>query len=346
MHASPPATPDAILPDADPRAEQAYAFALAHADVRQGAFTPASADASFRRYFRLRDGVRSWIVMDAPPDKEDVRPFVHIAGLFTAAGLRAPRVLAQDAGNGFLLLDDLGTQTYLDVFQTGDAAGGTDVDTMMQAALDALLRWQRASQTGTLPPYDEPLLRRELALFADWFVSRHLGTELSAAQRDRLARIEDRLVESALAQPRVWVHRDYMPRNLMAGADVPGILDFQDAVEGPISYDLVSLLRDAFWSWPDGRVETWMRHYWQTARAQGLPVGDDYAEFRRAADWMGVQRHLKVLGIFARIRYRDGKPKYLQDAPRFIAYLREVAGRYAELDELLVLFDELGLHAV
>ena len=274
--------------------------------------------------------------MDAPPQQEDCEPFIRIAGLLQGAGLNAPRVLAQDLARGYLLLSDLGRQTFLHVIDESNA------EPLMADAIDALIRWQLASRPGVLPAYDAPLLQRELSLFPDWYVARHLQTGLSAAQAERLAAVERLLVESALAQPRVYVHRDYMPRNLMVSAPSPGILDFQDAVEGPLSYDVVSLFKDAFLSWPAARVEAWRRQYAERARRAGLPVAKD-AEFARAFDWMGLQRHLKVIGIFARINYRDGKPHYLADVPRFIAYVREVARRYRELTPLLRLFDELGM---
>ncbi len=308
------------------------------------AFRPASADASFRRYFRLSDGASSWILMDAPPQQEDTKPFVQVAELMHQAGLNAPRVLAQDAARGYLLLSDLGRHTFLDAIKGGDATPET-AEAMMHAAIDALLVWQLSSRSGVLPPYDAALLQRELDLFEDWYVARHLQRQLSPAQKSVLRGVQLRLIDSALAQAKVFVHRDYMPRNLMVSPSGPGILDFQDAVEGPISYDVVSLMRDAFWSWSAEQVDAWMRHYWERARARGLPVDADYAEFRRAADWMGLQRHLKVIGIFARINYRDGKPNYLSDVPRFITYVRSVAAGYPELAPLLQLFDELDMRA-
>jgi aminoglycoside/choline kinase family phosphotransferase len=300
-------------------------------------FTPASADASFRRYWRatLADG-HSYIVMDAPPEREDCRPFVRVAGMLHEAGVHAPRVLAQDLGQGFLLLTDLGTRTYLEELNPDNAAQ------LFGDAADALLRWQLATRPGTLPPYDEALLRREMNLFPEWYVGRHLQKTLSPAQGEALQTIFRRLVESALAQPVVYVHRDYMPRNLMVCEPNPGVLDFQDAVIGPITYDAVSLLRDAFISWEEERVLDWTARYWEKAKRAGLPVAADFAEFWRAFEWMGLQRHLKVLGIFARINYRDGKPKYLTDTPRFIAYARATAKRYGALAPLTRLLDELA----
>ena len=296
---------------------------------------PASTDASFRRYFRVGARAGSLIVMDAPPDKEDVRPFIRIAQMLRDAGLNAPRVVEADITHGFLLLTDLGRKTYLDVLNESNAP------TLFAEATAALLRWQQPPHRGQLPPYDEVLLRRELALFPDWYVARHLGISLSTTQRQTLEAMFDRIVAANLAQPVVFVHRDYMPRNLMVSAPTPGVLDFQDAVIGPITYDVASLFRDAFISWDEERVIDWTARYWQQARAAGLPVGDDFATFWRDFEWMGLQRHLKVLGIFARINYRDGKPHYLTDTPRFIAYVRAVTRRYDELTPLARLLDEL-----
>ena len=298
--------------------------------------TPASEDASFRRYFRatLDDGA-SFVAMDAPPEKEDCRPFVHVARLLHDAGVHAPRVHAEDHAQGFLLLTDLGTRTYLQELSTGDAAQ------LFADAIDALIRWQLATRPGELPPYDEALLRREMQLFPYWYVAKHRAVALTPAQTHDLEQIFALLVKSALAQPKVYVHRDYMPRNLMWSDPNPGVLDFQDAVIGPISYDIVSLMRDAFVTWDEERVLDWSARYWEKARHAGLPVDADFAEFWRAFEWMGLQRHLKVLGIFARIHYRDGKPKYLADTPRFVRYAREVAKRYNALTPLNRLLDEL-----
>jgi len=297
---------------------------------------PASADASFRRYFRatLADG-RSFVAMDAPPDKEDCGPFLHVAGLLRAAGVHAPRIHAQDLAQGFLLLEDLGRSTYLDALNQDNASA------LMGNAIGALLKWQLATRPGELPPYDEALLRREMALFPQWYAARHLARPLSAAQAASFESVCALLVASALAQPAVYVHRDYMPRNLMVSEPNPGVLDFQDAVIGPISYDIASLMRDAFLSWEEQRVLDWTVRYWEQARKAGLPVAADFSEFWRAFEWMGLQRHLKVLGIFARLTHRDGKEKYVADAPRFVAYARTVARRYAALSPLARLLDEL-----
>jgi aminoglycoside/choline kinase family phosphotransferase len=296
---------------------------------------PASADASFRRYFRVTLDAGTRIVMDAPPQREDSRPFVQVAQLMHAAGIHVPQVLAADLDQGFLLLTDLGDTTYLNALNEDNAAA------LFSDAIGALIAWQRASRPGVLPPYDRALLQREMDLFPDWYVGRHLGLTLSDAQRATLTRINNLLADSALAQPAVYVHRDYMPRNLMLSQPNPGVLDFQDAVYGPITYDVASLFRDAFISWPEERVIDWAARYWERAKQAQLPVDADFGEFYRAFEWMGLQRHLKVLGIFARICYRDGKPAYLEDAPRFIAYVRAVCARYAALAPLAQLLDEL-----
>jgi len=295
----------------------------------------ASADASFRRYFRVQAAGGTRIVMDAPPGREDVRPFVHVAQLLRAAGLNAPEVFEVDAPQGFLLLGDLGGTTYLSVLDESNAPP------LFSDAIDALVRWQLASRAGELPPYDEALLRRELDLFPDWYVARHLRHTLTAQQRATLESAFRLILASNLAQPTVFVHRDYMPRNLMVAAPNPGVLDFQDAVFGPIAYDVASLFRDAFISWDEERVIDWTIRYWERARRAGLPVAADFGGFWRDFEWMGLQRHLKVLGIFARINYRDGKPHYLADTPRFIGYVRAVARRYDELAPLARLLDEL-----
>jgi hypothetical protein len=300
---------------------------------------PASEDASFRRYFRASHNGQTWIAMDAPPDKEDCRPFVKVAKMLSDAGLNAPQVIAQDLDRGFLLLSDLGRQTYLDVINAGNA------ERLFIPAIDALIRWQSSSRPGVLPGYDETLLCREMQLFPDWYIARHLKLELTPAQASMLEDIFARLVKNALGQAQVFVHRDYMPRNLMISDPNPGVLDFQDAVYGPITYDVVSLFRDAFISWDEEFVQHLARKYWEQALAAGLPVRADFTEFYREFEWMGLQRHLKVLGIFARINYRDGKPKYLADTPRFLNYARTVAGRYAKLNPLVRLLDQLEASA-
>ena len=322
----------------DPRRDQLSAWLRAlpaELRIEPDTLQPASVDASFRRYFRVDARGGTLIVMDAPPDKEDVGPFVRVAGMLRDAGLNAPRVIESNAQQGFLLLSDLGRQTFLDVLNDDNAAA------LFADAAAALIRWQLATRPGALPPYDEVLLRRELALFPDWYVARHLGRSLTTAQRQTLDDMFDRIVAANLAQPTVFVHRDYMPRNLMVSSPSPGVLDFQDAVIGPVTYDLASLFRDAFISWDEERIIDWAIRYWEAARRARLPVGADFASYWRDFEWMGLQRHLKVLGIFARINYRDGKPHYLTDTPRFVGYVRAVARRYDELAPLARLFDEL-----
>ena len=303
----------------------------------------ASSDASFRRYFRIdAAGGTSCIVMDAPPPQEDVRPFVAVATLLHDAGLNAPRVLEQDLERGFLLLGDLGTQLYLQALQDcvarGDAAGA---DRLMRDAIAALVRWQSRADASGLPPYDEALLARELALFPEWCVAREFGVRWSDTQHSQWDAACALLIRSALAQPTVAVHRDYMPRNLMVAEPNPGILDFQDAVRGPITYDMASLVRDAFISWDEEREIDWSVRYWEAARKAGLPVAPDFGEFWRALEWMGLQRHLKVLGIFCRLKHRDAKPAYSADLPRFFAYAHKVATRYHGFGPLAHLLEPL-----
>ncbi len=348
----------------------------------------ASADASFRRYFRVgaSGATGSFIIMDAPPDKEDCKPFVKVAALMLDAGLPAPRVLAWDEAAGFMLLNDLGHKTMLDII-VDTKAPPSAVDAIAQPsaahhalymeAIALLIRWQLASKPGVLPPYDDALLSRELALFPEWYVGKHKGITLSSDAQIKLdnafAQIKASNLQS-LDGARVFVHRDFMPRNLIAptrptacgslplspkvGANFPrggpsensmaangshslSVLDFQDAVYGPISYDIASLMRDAFLTWEEDFVLEVTVRYWQQARKAGLPVGDDFGEFYRAVEWMGLQRHLKVLGIFARLTLRDGKPRYLLDTPRFIRYARNTAARYRQLGPFMVLLDEI-----
>ena len=309
----------------------------------------ASADASFRRYFRIDASTgASFIVMDAPPPLEDVRPFISVAALLQGAGLNAPRVIEQDVAHGFLLLTDLGSQLYLSALQAAVASGDTStVEALMRAATGALIQWQLRADASALPAFDDALLRRELALFPEWCVGRELGVTWTAQEQTQWQAACDLLVQSALAQPTVAVHRDYMPRNLMvcppdaSGAGSPGILDFQDAVRGPISYDLASLLRDAFISWEEAQEIDWAVRYWQAARKAGLAVPEDFGEFWRQTEWMGLQRHLKVLGIFCRLKHRDAKPKYSEDLPRFFAYAHKVAARYNALRPLSRLLEPL-----
>jgi aminoglycoside/choline kinase family phosphotransferase len=299
----------------------------------------ASADASFRRYFRFDDpaGGRSLIVMDAPPAHEDCRPFVHVASLLVDAGVHAPRVLAQDLDEGFLLLTDLGRTTYLDELARRDPAR---VDALYADALAALVAMQRIPVGGRLPAYDRAMLGRELDLFPEWYLGRHLGQPPDAAAAATLAAISGRLLDRALAQPRVFVHRDYHSRNLMCCQPNPGVLDFQDAVEGPITYDLASLFKDAYIDWDEAQLIDWLARYWDLARRSGLPVDPDFGEFHRDFEWMGVQRHLKVLGIFARLAWRDGKHGYLESMPRVRRYLRATCARYRDLAPLSRWLDE------
>jgi aminoglycoside/choline kinase family phosphotransferase len=307
------------------------------------AFTlaPASEDASFRRYFRVTfaDGDACLVAMDAPPAKEDCKPFLQVGRVFGAAGAHVPRVHAENIGQGFLLLEDLGHTTYLDKLTDKKQAAST-ADELYVAAIDSLIRIQQ-SDGATLPPYDETLLRRELALFPDWYVARHLRLAPSDEDSKTLAHAFDVILANVLAQPRVPVHRDYHSRNLMVCDPLPGVLDFQDAVFGPITYDLASLLKDAYIKWEEEAVIDWCVRYWEKARKTGLPVPADFADFYRDFEWMGLQRHLKVAGIFARLSYRDGKQRYLADLPLVLDYLERASARYRELGPLSALLDRL-----
>lgn len=296
----------------------------------------ASADASFRRYFRVRSEKSSFIVMDAPPEHENNPQYVRVAKLMEKAGLNVPKILAADLEQGFLLITDLGRETYLDVLNEENAFR------LMDAATTALVKWQAASAPGILPPYDEAVLRREIELFPEWYVKRHSGVEWDEKHRAWWEMSVTAILRSNLNEQQVFVHRDFMPRNLMVSDPMPGVIDFQDALYGPVSYDIASLMRDAFISWNESFVLDVSIRYWEKARRAGVPVPADFGVFYRDIEFMGLQRHLKVLGIFARIRYRDGKPKYLEDAPRFINYVRQTAGRYAELSPLRRLIDELA----
>lgn len=323
----------------DARADTARRWALARLDLRSAGFAPASADASFRRYFRISDDTRSWIVMDAPPEHEDCRPFTRVAALMRDAGLRVPEVLAEDLANGYLLLSDLGNKTCLDLVTEANA------DAVYGAAIASCVLWQKASRAGMLPDYDGAVLERELALFPEWYLQRHLKVVLTPTQRRQWQAVAAALVAAALQQPRVYVHRDYMLRNLMPGDPLPGVLDFQDAVYGPLAYDPICLFKDAFLSWPEERVQGWLRLYHQRASVAGVAV-PPWPRFRRDCDWMGLQRHLKVLGIFARLTHRDGKPKYVADTPRFVRYVMAVATRYPDLQPLAELFEQRVLPQV
>nr|WP_236904176.1 phosphotransferase [Comamonas serinivorans] len=320
-------------------------------DLKPDSLRVASADASFRRYFRIdcsgqTDGAITRIIMDAPPARENSEPFVRIARLLADAGLNVPTIHAWDEAQGFMLLTDVGTQTLLQAANLEDPAANLP---QFQNALDSLLQMQQASRPGVLPSYDEAMLRRELQLFPEWYIGRHRQVTLDEAQQRTLAQVFDTLVAQNLAAPQVYVHRDFMPRNLMLPlrADEPrlAVLDFQDAVYGPITYDIASLMRDAFASWDEEFVIDVTVRYWERARKLGLMDFEDwhsdFGRFFRAVEWMGLQRHLKVAGIFARLTIRDGKPKYLADTPRFLAYIRHTAGRYRELKPLLQLVDQI-----
>lgn len=301
---------------------------------------PASADASFRRYFRATVKGRDYIVMDAPPAHEDCRPFVRVARLFADAGVHVPQVLAQDLEQGFLLLSDLGNMTYLAALEEAGTSPARARELYLEAN-DALIRIQLSSRPGVLPEYDRALLTRELQLFPEWYVAQHLGARLTDEQKQTLDTVFERLLANNLAQPRVFVHRDWHSRNLMVTEPNPGILDFQDAVYGPITYDLASIYRDAYIQWDEELQLDWVIRYWEKARAAGLPVHPDFGDFWRDFEWMGAQRHIKVLGIFARLYHRDGKDGYLKDMPLVMDYLRKVCERYGELKPLLVLLDAL-----
>lgn len=360
LQPTPPAPDEATVSWPDPARRAAFEAWLQALQAPQGlrpdTLRPASADASFRRYLRLDtlDG-KTRIVMDAPPQHEDCRPFVRVAALMAEAGLRVPEVLAWHEAQGFLLLSDLGPQTWMARL---DAQRPDNHRAEFMQAVEVLLRWQQASRPGVLPPYDEALLRRELQLFPDWYLGQHKGLTLSLSQQEALQRSFDAIVARNLAAPSVYVHRDFMPRNLLPNpAAAPGdacqamgVLDFQDAVHGPVTYDIASLMRDAFISWDEDMVIDVTVRYWERARRLGLMDFEDWHQdfgaFYRAVEWMGLQRHLKVAGIFARLSLRDGKPRYLEDTPRFIGYIRATAHRYRELGGLLRLIDEVeGLQA-
>lgn len=296
---------------------------------------PASADASFRRYFRVTAKGRDYIVMDAPPAHEDCRPFIAVAKLFGESGVHVPQVLAANLEQGFLLLTDLGNTTYLAALNEGTARE------LYLASNDALIQIQQASRPGVLPEYDRALLTRELMLFPEWYVAKHLGVALSDEQSATLHAVFEHLLANNLAQPQVYVHRDWHSRNLMVSDPNPGILDFQDAVYGPITYDLASIYRDAYIQWDEEHQLDWVIRYWEKARAARLPVREDFGDFWRDFEWMGAQRHIKVLGIFARLYHRDGKDGYLKDMPLVMSYLRKVCERYIELKPMFYLLDAL-----
>ncbi len=318
------------------RRQQLQSWIAAEFPGRPFELAPASADASFRRYFRLTfaDDPVSLIVMDAPPSHEDCRPYIKVAALFGATGVHVPKLIRQNLEQGFLLLSDLGSTTYLDALTKDNAHN------LYAEALGALMSIQASSQPGVLPEYDRELLMRELELFPVWYVSRHKGITLTEQQTAQLYEVFDRIVDVNLAEPKVYVHRDYHSRNLMVSAPNPGVLDFQDAVYGPMTYDLASLFKDAYIHWEEDFTLDLLARYWETARELGLPVRADFAEFHRDYEWMGVQRHIKVLGIFARLCHRDGKDGYLKDMPLVLHYLRKACERYGELRPLLRILEE------
>ena len=292
--------------------------------------TTASADASFRRYFRVHLSDKTLIAMDAPPPQEDCRPFVKVAQMLLGSGLNVPEIIAQDVEQGFLLLSDLGDDTYLSKLTLENAK------TLYGDACQSLIKMQLASQPDALPSYDEALLMREMQLLPDWYINKHLGITLNEQQQAVLDKTFAVLIKNILAQPQVTVHRDYHSRNLMVTAENnPGILDFQDAVHGAITYDLASLFKDAYISWTEDDVMDWLVCYWQAAKKAGLPVNPDFGEFYKDFEWMGVQRHIKVLGIFARLYHRDGKDGYLKDMPLVMGYLQKACDRYVELRPFL-----------
>jgi aminoglycoside/choline kinase family phosphotransferase len=309
--------------------------------TRSFLLSPASTDASFRRYFRVKFSDRSTpktvIVMDAPPQHEDCVSFLYVANIFSAANVHVPEILAKDFKQGFMLLSDLGNTTYLEAI----GANLSVADDLYHDAIDALIRIQSANCTGELPDYDETLLLKELNLFPDWYLVKHLKVVLDTGQKEELNNCFTKIIENNLAQPRVYVHRDFHSRNLMVTSPNPGIIDFQDAVYGPITYDLVSLFKDAYIYWDEEKILDLVIRYWEKARKTGLPVAGNFSDFYRDFEWMGVQRHIKILGIFARLCYRDGKNNYLKDMPVVINYLKKTCDRYRELNFLLELLDEL-----
>ena len=306
--------------------------------------TPASTDASFRRYFRVQGASESFIVMDAPPAEEDCLPFMRIAGYLEAMQLNAPRILEADPERGFLLVTDLGTTQYLDSL----VHNPQNAPALYADALAALARIQRrgAVYQALLPPYDEKLLRFELSLFHDWLCGSHLGIEFDADAEAAWQDVCTLLVKNALDQPQVFVHRDYHSRNLMVTAsNNPGILDFQDAVEGPLTYDLVSLLKDCYIRWPDEQLQRWSLDFY-TGLDDSIREHVGQEQFTRDFELMGVQRHLKAAGIFARLNHRDGKSVYLHDIPRTLQYVIELLPRYTELEFLVTLIRERCLPAL
>jgi N-acetylmuramate 1-kinase len=343
-HSTPhPSSPSDTVSWTDGARQQHFNDWLSHLPTELGllpdSLTLASADASFRRYLRIMSNRGPLIIMDAPPPKEDIAPFVKVSGLLEASGLHVPKLLEYEPKLGFILMEDLGQDLYLNALKLADTASA---DRWMREAIQALVAMQRQTDCKGLPTYDRALLQRELDLFPEWCVSREFGAQWTAAQQEQWVRLCELLISSALAQPTVFVHRDWMPRNLMLTSPNPGILDFQDAVRGPITYDMASLLRDAFISWEEEREIDWAVRWWQESRKAGLPVDEDFGECWKQLEWMGMQRHLKVAGIFCRLKHRDGKPHYAADLPRFFDYLSKVAMRYRPLQPLMQLIEPLS----
>jgi len=335
----PPPIPDNV--DKDARLARLTEWLGSLDLVDTASLRPASSDASFRRYFRLdvapalRDKLGATLVaMDAPPERENVPAFIHVQGLLLDAGVTVPAIVARDVDNGFLLLSDLGTTTYLQRLDVDNASF------MYSDAVDALIKFQMASQAGVLPEFDRAFVLREMNLFPEWFIGRHLGVEMNDIQRAQLDKVFEAITSNVLAQQQVYMHRDFHSRNLMfLDQGNPGVIDFQDAVFGPVTYDLASLLRDAYIQWDEDFVLDWVVRYWQSAKQVGLPVNPDIDAFYRDFEYMALQRHLKILGLFCRLNYRDGKPVYMGDLPTVMDYVRKTANRYTELKPLARLLD-------
>ncbi|MCD2514808.1 phosphotransferase [Massilia sp. G4R7] len=327
----------------DTRLQQLTEWLATTGLVDIGSGRPASADASFRRYFRydvapaMREKLGATLVaMDAPPERENVPAYIHVQGLLLEAGVTVPAIVAQQVESGFLLLSDLGVTTYLQRLDSDNAPF------MYSDAVDALLKFQMASQPGVLPEFDRAFVMRELGIFPEWYIGKHLGVTLDEKQQATLDKVFEAICANVLAQQQVYMHRDFHSRNLMwLEQGNPGVLDFQDAVYGPVTYDLASLLRDAYVQWDEEIVLDWVVRYWQSAKSVGLPVNPDIDAFYRDFEFMALQRHLKILGIFCRLNYRDGKPNYLGDLPTVMDYVRKTANRYSELKPLLRLLDAL-----
>lgn len=318
----------------DTRLEQLKHWLSVSLDIQDFHIEPASADASFRRYFRVSTHSQSWVVMDAPPDKEDCHPFVHVAQMIEATGVQAPHIFHHHETDGFMLLSDLGSTQYLSALTDASA------DALYTDAINALIKMQTL-QNG-LPNYDDTLLHTEMSLFREWYLGTHLNIQLNTEQATTLKNTFDYLADNAQQQPQVFVHRDYHSRNLMiTDTDNPGVIDFQDAVTGPISYDLVSLLKDCYIAWPRQKVEHWLNYFLHN---NPLTADISYDQFRRWFDLMGVQRHLKAIGIFARLNHRDGKPGYLDDIPRTLAYVIDCCQHYDELHDMAELLQQLNIH--